>query len=144
MNVYGSGAMNSDAAIALLDRLHEAQNEFYGGGSDTAVRDVLAPDVTWTVPGDNRIAGTYRGVDEVLDYFTRRRDVADRTFRLTRLDVLVGAVDRIAALTDGYATIGGVERHWSTVGLYKVGDGRISACWLLPLDPRAFDEIWWT
>jgi ketosteroid isomerase-like protein len=134
--------MRRDAAIALLDRLHEAQNEFYGGGSDAALRDLLAPDVTWIVPGDNRIAGTYRGVDEVFDYFRQRRGVADGTFRMKCLDVLVGAGDRIAALTDGYATVGGVERHWSTVGLYEVADGRISACWLLTLDPRAFDEIW--
>jgi hypothetical protein len=36
----------------------------------------------------------------------------------------------------------GVERRWSTVGLYRVRDERIAGCWLLPLEPEAFDEIW--
>jgi hypothetical protein len=49
---------------------------------------------------------------------------------------------RLAALTDGTATIRGVEHRWSTVGLYDVIDDQIAACWLLPLDPRAFDAIW--
>jgi hypothetical protein len=61
---------------------------------------------------------------------------------MERHDVLVGDGDRLAALTDGTATIRGVEHRWSTVGLYDVIDDQIAACWLLPLDPRAFDAIW--
>jgi hypothetical protein len=58
------------------------------------------------------------------------------------LDVLVGEGDHVAALTDGTAVIDGVERRWSTVGLYRIEDGLIAACWLLPLDEVAFDQIW--
>jgi uncharacterized protein len=134
--------MNRDTALNLLDRLHKAQNEFYAGGSGAALEQILAPTITWTVPGDNRIAGNYRGLEEVLGYFRRRRDLADRTFRMRRRDVLVGDGDRLAALTDGFATIRGVDHHWSTVGLYDVVDRQIAACWLLPLDQRAFDAIW--
>jgi ketosteroid isomerase-like protein len=133
--------MDKSSALALLTRLHEAQNSFYGGGT-AAFQAILAPDVVWTVPGSNAIAGTYRGVGQVLDYFARRRDLADSTFRLHRKDVLVGDGDQIAAVTDGTATIGGQPRRWSTVGLYEVRDGRIAACWLLPLDPAEFDAIW--
>jgi len=129
-------------AAALLARLHEAQNEFYGGGGGRALRDLLAEDITWTIPGRNAIAGTYHGVDEVLGYFTRRRALADATFRLHRRDVLTGEGDRVAALTDGTATIAGQPRAWSTVGLYEIRDGRIAACWLLPLDAAEFDAIW--
>jgi ketosteroid isomerase-like protein len=134
--------MNRNAAVELLDRLHEAQNELYAGGSGAGLEQLLTPSITWTVPGDNRIAGTYRGLDEVFGYFRRRRDLADRTFQMKRRDVLVGEGDRVAALTDGFATIRGVDHRWSTVGLYEVIDGQIAACWLLPLDQRAFDAIW--
>lgn len=126
----------------LLVRLHDAQNELYAGGPARALEEILAPDVMWTVPGRNPIAGSYRGLDEVLGYFRRRRDLAGRSFRMERRDVLVGDGDRIAALTDGVATIAGQEHRWSTVGLYDVTGGRIAACWLLPLDQRAFDAIW--
>jgi ketosteroid isomerase-like protein len=134
--------MDRDEAVSLLDRLHAAQNEFYGGGGDELLRELLAPDVAWTVPGANSIAGAYEGIEAVFDYFRRRRDLAAGTFRMTRRDVLAGDGDRIAALTDGSATIDGVQRHWSTVGLYEVAGGRIAACWLLPLKPSDFDAIW--
>ncbi len=134
--------MNRDTAIGLLDRLHKAQNDFYAGGSGAALQQLLAPNITWTVPGDNRIAGTYRDLKEVLDYFRRRRDLADHTFQMKRRDILVGDGDRIAALTDSFATIRNVDHRWSTVGLYHVIDQHITACWLLPLDQHAFDAIW--
>lgn len=136
--------MNRETAVALIDRLHEAQNEFYAGGSSAMLEELLAPGITWTVPGDNRIAGIYRGHEEVFGYFRRRRDLAGRTFQMQRRDVLVGEGDRIAALTDGVATIAGVAHRWSTVGLYEIAGERIAACWLLPLDPREFDTIWST
>jgi hypothetical protein len=134
--------MNRDTAIGLLDRLHNAQNEFYAGGSGARLHELLAASITWTVPGDNRIAGTYRGLEEVLDYFRRRRELADRTFQMKRRDVLVGDGDRLAALVDGFATIDNVDHRWSTVGLYDVIDQQIAACWLLPLDQYAFAAIW--
>lgn len=139
--MFGATAARA-VAIGLLDRLHAAQNEFYAGGSAAALRQLLTANITWTVPGDNRVAGAYRGLEEVLDYFRRRRDLADHTFQMKRRDVLVGDGDRIAALTDGFATIRDVDRRWSTVGLYEVIDRQIAACWLLPLDQRAFDAIW--
>jgi hypothetical protein len=48
--------MNRGTDIGLLDRLHAG------------------------VPGDNRIAGNYRGLEEVIGYF--RRDLADHTFHM--------------------------------------------------------------
>jgi len=45
-------------------------------------------------------------------------------------------------LTDGSANLGGTEHRWSTIGLYRIAGQRIAECWLLPLDPRAFDRAW--
>jgi uncharacterized protein len=128
--------------IDVVERLHAAQREFYAGGPDDALRAVLTDDIVWTVPGRNAIAGVYEGVDAVFGYFARRRDLADRTFRMHPGEVLTGDGDHVAVLTDGTAVIDGRERRWSTVGLYRVRDDRIAACWLLPLDAEAFDEIW--
>jgi len=134
--------MDRAEAVELLRRLHAAQGAFYAGGEEAPVRALLTDGVHWHVPGDNAIAGDYHGVDAVLAYFRRRRDLAGRTFRMQPGDVLVGDGPRIAVLTDGTAMIGGVERRWSTVGLYEIRDGRVAACWLLPFDPDSFDEIW--
>jgi uncharacterized protein len=127
---------------AVLDRLHEAQGALYAGGDPEPARAVLTEDVVWRVPGRNAIAGEYRGIAAVMDYFLRRRDLADRSLRLHPGELLVGEGEHVAMLTDGTAAIDGVEHRWSTVGLYRLRGERIAACWLLPLDPVAFDEIW--
>lgn len=108
------------------------------------VRDLLTDDIEWHVPGKNPIAGVYRGIDAVLEYFCRRRALASNSLRLHPGELLVGDQHHLAVLTDGTATLDGAERRWSTVGLYRVRDGRISGCWLLPLDQDAFDEAWST
>jgi ketosteroid isomerase-like protein len=135
-------AVDRDRAIELLRRLHEAQGAFYAGGSGEAVRDLLSEDVVWHVPGQNAIAGVYEGVDAVMAYFARRRDLASRTFKMHPGDVLVGDGTRVAVLTDGGAVLGGRERRWSTVGLYEFRGDRIAACWLLALDQHEFDAAW--
>ena len=134
--------MDRDEARRVLARLHEAQGAFYAGGPPEPLRALLADDVAWVVPGQNAIAGEYRGIDEVMAYFAERRNLAARTFRMHPGDLLTGDGDHVAVLTDGTATIGGIERRWSTVGLYRLHLGRVAACWLLPLDQGAFDAIW--
>lgn len=134
--------MDREYALERLQTLHEAQAAFYAGGPAEPLCSLLTPDVVWTVPGNSPIAGVYEGVDAVLTYFARRRDMASQTFKMRRTDVLVGEGELVAALTDGTAVLGGATRTWSTVGLYRLRQGRVAACWLLPLDAREFDLAW--
>ena len=134
--------MDRDDAEAVIEQLHEAQARLYTDGDVAGVRSVLHPDIAWHVPGTSPIAGSYRGLEEVVEYMLARRALADGTFRMHRLDVLVGSGDTVAVLTDGSATIDGAERGWSTVGLYRLEDGQVAECWLLPLDQAEFDDIW--
>ena len=134
--------MDRAKAIERLARLHVAQGAFYAGGPDAPLRALLTEDATWHVPGTNAIAGDHCGREEVMAYFARRRDLAQRTFRLHPGEVLTGEGDHVAVLTDGTAVIGGREARWSTVGLYRFDGDCVAACWLLPLDPAAFDAVW--
>lgn len=136
--------MNSSAARLVLARLHEAQNLYYSGGDGAALRELLTPDIHWHVPGTNAIAGDYVGHEAVFAYFETRRSIAKNTFRMHPKDVLTGQGPRIAALTDGTATIGRQDEAWSTIGLYDLDEReqRITACWLLPLDQHTFDRVW--
>jgi hypothetical protein len=127
--------MEATGAAELLSRLHRAQNGLYAGGGVEEVARLLHPDVVWVVPGDNAIAGTYRGREQVMTYFRRRRDQAAATFHIERRELLTGSGDLVASVTDGVARLGGRERRWSTVDLYLIQDDMIRRCWLLPLDP---------
>ena len=134
--------MDRRLVVERLQRLHGAQAAFYAGGPSEPLNDLLTPDVVWRVPGNSPIAGVYEGLDAVLEYFAWRRDIASGTFTMHPVDVLVGAGEYVAALTDGEVTLRGVTRKWSTVGLYRFRGDRVAACWLLPLDPQEFDLIW--
>ena len=127
---------------ACLGRLHTAQQDFYAGGDAGPVREVLCPDVEWVVPGTSPIAGHYVGVEAVIEYFTRRRALAQGTFRMQPAELLSGAGEHAAMITHGTATIDGREQAWSTVGLYRLRDDRIAECRLLPFDQAQFDRIW--
>ncbi|HEV8064632.1 MAG TPA: hypothetical protein VGP46_07360 [Acidimicrobiales bacterium] len=134
--------MTPETAADILHNLHTAQAEFYAGGDDSALRDVLDADVAWHIPGRNAIAGDYFGLEAVLRYMTKRRAVAKSTLRLHPGELLVGSHDHVAALTDGSAVIDGVEQRWSTVGLYRLGHRQVLECRLLPFDAGQFDRIW--
>ena len=45
-------------------------------------------------------------------------------------------------LTDGSVSVGGSVRRWSTVGVYRLRDGRVAECRLVPFDQAEFDDIW--
>ncbi|MEA2322954.1 MAG: hypothetical protein QOD81_2804 [Solirubrobacteraceae bacterium] len=134
--------MERAAALAMLDRWRAAQGAFYAGGPPEPLRALLHHDAEWHVPGRNAIAGDYHGVEDVMAYFARRRDMAAQTFRMHPGEVLVGDGEHVAAMTDGTARIDGREHRWSTLGLYRFSGGLLAAGWLLPLDPEAFDRIW--
>jgi ketosteroid isomerase-like protein len=134
--------VNRARATDLLQRLHQAQGRFYAGKGEGELGQFLSPGIEWHVPGKNAIAGHYQGLDRVMAYFDRRRQLANATMRLEPGDVLVGDGDTVASLVDGYAVISGQEERWSTVGLYRLRGDRVEACWLLPLDVAAFDRIW--
>jgi uncharacterized protein len=134
--------MEREHATKFLHELHRAQASLYAGGAVEAVRVLLRPEVVWHVPGQSLIAGDYEGVDEVIAYMLRRRDLADRTFRMRCRDLLIGQGVYFAALTDGSALIAGRAWEWSTIGIYRLDREQLAECWLVPFDQAQFDAIW--
>ena len=133
--------MEEAEGFGVVDRLYDALGTFYAGGAEEPVRELLTEDVEWHVPGSSAIAGDYEGIDQVVGYFNTRRSLARGTYRMLLGEVLVGE-EHVAVLTDGTAVVGGVEGRWTTLVLYRIRDGAVSRCWLLPLDGAAFDAIW--
>ncbi len=125
----------------LVRDFHDHQNHFYGGGDQEPVRAMLTDDVVWHVPGHSAIAGEYRGRDEVLRYFARRRKLANATFRIDVRGVLCDD-QRTVILAGGEVEHGGETFAWGTVGIFRIAAGRIAECWVVPYDQDAFDEIW--
>ena len=102
---------------------------------------MLTDGVTWHVPGHSPIAGDYRGRDAVLRYFARRRELADATFRIDVRGVLADD-QRVVILAAGKVESGGETLGWGTVSIFRIAEGRLAECWVLPHDQHSFDEIW--
>jgi ketosteroid isomerase-like protein len=136
----GSSAAVLDP-VAVVRRFHSEQARAYAGGELEPLRELLAEDVTWHVPGRSLIAGEHQGVDAVLAYFDTRRRLTDETFRVT-VHGMSQIGDRVVQLAGGRAVRGGRELEWETVGVFRVADSRIAECWLVPFDLNAFDQIW--
>jgi hypothetical protein len=80
-------------SVAVVERFYELQRRFYTGEDAVAheLKNLLADDVVWHVPGRSRIAGEYRGPDEVLAYFRKRRELVDATLQVIPRGVLADA-----------------------------------------------------
>jgi len=65
--------LSRDEAIKAIDRLHDAQARLYSDGDPEPLRRVLSEDIVWYVPGTSPIAGTYCGLEQVVDYMLSRR-----------------------------------------------------------------------
>ena len=129
--------------VSVVRRFHAAQARLYAGSGDSAdaVRDVLDERVVWHVPGASAIAGEHQGIDAVLEYLEARRRMTDSTFRVAVHGMaMIGG--RVVQLAGGRASRGGREVCWETVGVFRVAEGRIAECWLVPFDQAAFDAIW--
>jgi RNA 2',3'-cyclic 3'-phosphodiesterase len=127
--------------LSIVRRFHASQARLYAGGDAEDVRALLAEDVVWHVPGASAIAGEHRGVDAVLAYMDARRRIMDGTFRVTVHGAAIIA-GRVVQLAGGSALRDGHHVTWETVGVFRVSDGRIAECWLVPFDQAAFDGIW--
>ncbi len=136
----GSTAAPADP-VSVVRRFHAEQARAYAGERVEGLRELLNDDVVWHVPGESAIAGEHRGAEAVLAYLEKRRTMTDSTFRVTVHGVSLIA-DRVVQLAGGRAVRDGRELTWETVGVFRVVDGRVAECWLVPFDAAAFDEIW--
>jgi RNA 2',3'-cyclic 3'-phosphodiesterase len=127
--------------VSVVRAFHVAQAQMYAGGDLDSVRSLLSEDVVWHVPGRSAIAGEHAGIDAVLGYFDLRRRLTDQSFKVTIHGAALIA-DRVVQLAGGRAVRDGRSLEWETAGVFRVVDGRIAECWLVPFDQYAFDEIW--
>ena len=125
----------------LIRDFHDHQNRFYAGGDQEPVRAMLTPDVIWHVPGNSAIAGEHRGRDQVLLYFAERRTLTNATFRIDVRGVLADD-QRTVILATGVLEHDGETFTWGTIAIFRIAEGKIAECWVVPHDQGAYDAIW--
>jgi ketosteroid isomerase-like protein len=129
--------------IELVAELHRRQGAMYAGGPVDPVVELLAGDIVWHVPGRSPIAGDHRGVEEVIAYFERRRELSSATMQMHPGEAIATG-DAVAQLVEGSATLDGQRVSWQTFGIYCVDTEHrwIREVWLVPLNGDLFDRVW--
>jgi ketosteroid isomerase-like protein len=68
-------------------RLVREGYEAFNSGDVDALSTLLAADVTQHVPGHGPLAGTYKGLENVIGYYGKLAEMTDGTFRAHLVDV---------------------------------------------------------
>lgn len=110
-------------------------------GDIEPVRNILADEIVWHLPGRNQFSGDYSGKEAVFDVFERRREFAGPSFAMEVHDVLAND-DHVVDLLVMRAERGGRSLHYRSVGVYNMRDGKIVEAWAHNDDQNAVDEFW--
>jgi ketosteroid isomerase-like protein len=121
----------------LVRRAYVAQAE----GDIDAYLDLLSEGFVLHIPGRSRIAGVYRGRDEVRRHFREIAALSEGTFRTEMHDVLASD-DHAVGLVNALAERDGRTVDLRRVHVWHVSDGALRDLSLYPADQLAFDGYW--
>ncbi|GAB3220284.1 nuclear transport factor 2 family protein [Spirosoma arcticum] len=121
--------------VALIQRYYQV----YAQGDPQALRPFFAPNIEYRIPGHGPLAGTKRGVDEVLAFFA---ELAKGGFRADPI-VLAQEGDWVIDLHRGYSTlgVGQVDITWALA--FRIQNGQIVEAINFAFDQAAADIYWW-
>ncbi len=131
----GTPEAAANANVEIVQRYYEV----YAEGDPEALREFLAEDIVWRIPGHGPLAGEKRGIDEVLAFFGQ---LAKGGFRAETI-VLAAAGDWVIDLHRGWSTEGEgqVDITWALA--FRIVDGRIAETMNFAFDQYAADTYWW-
>jgi ketosteroid isomerase-like protein len=118
---------------------------FYSSFDDRPYEESIAPflhdDVVWQVAGRNPLAGTFRGVAEVLAAMRSYAEGSAGTLLLDTQTMLAGA-GHVVAIHAATATVAEFDYQAHEVDVFHLRDGRIAALWSFSEDQEATDRLW--
>jgi uncharacterized protein len=124
-----------------VDRLRQGYEAFQSGNLDS-VKEFLAEDIVWHVPGNNPFSGDYKGRDEVISFFARSMQETEGTLRVELHDVLAN-VDHGVGLVRVTAERGGKKFDSRGANVFHLDDqGRATEVWTLAEDTAEADDFW--
>jgi ketosteroid isomerase-like protein len=100
-----------------------------------------AEDLVLHIPGRSRHAGTFRGQDAVLAYYTRMFRDTDGKFQPLGVDDILASDTHAASLVRWRVERDGRTLDIDRVVIYRIEDGRIAEIWVRDWDQYGYDEL---
>ena len=123
--------------IDLIRRYSEALT----AGKAADALPFYAEDLTLHIPGRSPHAGTFRGQDAVLAYYTRLFRDTDGAFTPLGVDDILASDDHAASLVRWRVERNGRSIEIDRVVIYRIEGGRIAEIWVRDWDQYAYDEL---
>jgi uncharacterized protein len=121
----------------LLRRGYEA----FAAGDMQVLGDLLAEDIVWHFPGTSLVSGDFKGKAEVLAWVTKSAELSGGTLRVEIHDLLANDEHGVA-LVRVTGQRGGKSLDDPTTQVFHVTGGKVTECWLNPMDQAANDDFW--
>lgn len=109
---------------------------------DAAARALIADDAIWQFPGvDGQLAGDHKGVDEVMGFLSKVRNLTNGTFAMHPEQVIAEG-DTVIVMFTGTGERGGKTLSNPTCLVMKFDAGKLQHAKEFVWDVRAVDEFW--
>ena len=113
--------------------------KYYEKNDVVGLREIFSPDIEWHVPGHHPLAGTKRGIEEVIAYY---KQLQKANFK-AEVIILEGNENYVIDCHRGWAKVGGNKLDISWVLLYTIENGKIKSMKNFPGNQHAADAFFW-
>jgi len=127
-------------AMSNLEVVEAMYQCFRTGDVGRLRSEIFAEDVTWNLPGHHPIAGTKRGVDEVLGFFGALRKLG---LQVTPQGMGEIGPDGVAEFYRAHGEAGGVRLDAFNCNYYRIRDGKIADVQVFLSDQHGYDAFCW-
>ncbi len=113
--------------------------KYYEKNDIVGLREIFDPDIEWHVPGHHPLAGTKKGIEEVIAYY---KQLQRANFR-AEVIVLEGNDKYVIDCHRGWAKVGDIKLDMNWVLLYTIENRKIKSMQNFPSDQHAADAFFW-
>ncbi len=109
----------------------------FGAGDMQTVDALLSDDIVWHSPGNNALAGDYKGKDQVFGLFAKLVELTEGTFRQEIHDLLANDEHAVALMDEAWDKPRPFRGR--SVHTWHVREGKPAEFWLFNEDQAAAD-----
>lgn len=137
MSTREGQTMGAKEDLAVIQSAYEA----FGRGDIPTVLGALAPDIRWHIPGRSPHAGTFKGHEEVVGFFTSLMEDTGGTFNLEVHDFL-GSDRHVVVLVRESGQRDGKHLDAEGAHIWRLQDAKAVEFTSMTVDQYADDEFW--
>jgi uncharacterized protein len=114
----------------------------FGEGDMETLRSLFAPDAVHVAPGNNPVAGEFKGVDAILGYYGKLFELSDGTFTAELETVKVEGDDTVVATHRDKAQRGDKTLDQDETLTFTISGGKFTRLVENRSDQAAYDAFW--